>query len=108
MLTKEDMQKFNVTDSSVIKTGKISFKVPNTIQFGNVKGIRVQDIAVLDIIRSNSWDRPIYFASTCSNDSYIGLQNYLRLDGMTYRVVPAQSPVRSDHVARRREPWPPT
>ena len=97
-VSKEDMQKFNVTDSSVIKTGKISFKVPNTIQFGNVKGIRVQDIAVLDIIRSNSWDRPIYFASTCSNDSYIGLQNYLRLDGMTYRVVPAQSPVRSDFV----------
>ncbi|MGA9295752.1 MAG: DUF2723 domain-containing protein, partial [Ignavibacteriaceae bacterium] len=73
-------------------------KVPNTIQYGNVKGIRVQDIAVLDIIRSNSWDRPIYFASTCSNDSYIGLQDYLRLDGMTYRVVPEKSPVKSDFV----------
>ncbi len=50
-VSKEAMKKFDVTDSSVIKSGQISIRVPNTIQFGNVKGIRVQDIAVLDIIR---------------------------------------------------------
>ena len=97
-ISKEDIQKYDVTDSSVIKTGKISFRVPNTIQFGNVKGLRVQDLAVLDIIRSNSWDRPIYFASTCSRDSYIGLDDYLKLDGLTYRVVPQKSPERSDYI----------
>ncbi len=97
-VSKDAIKKFDVTDSSVIKTGVMSFRVPNTIQFGNVKGIRVQDIAVLDIIRSNNWERPIYFASTCSNDSYIGLQDYLKLEGLTYRVVPQKSPERSDYI----------
>lgn len=97
-VSKEAVQKFDVTDSSVIKSGKITFRVPNTIQFGNVKGLRVQDLAVLDIIKSNSWNRPIYFASTCSNDSYIGLQNYLKLEGLTYRVVPQKSPKNSDYI----------
>ena len=97
-ISKGDIQKYDVTDSSVIKTGRISFRVPNTIQFGDVKGLRVQDLAVLDIIRSNSWDRPIYFASTCSRDSYIGLDDYLKLDGLTYRVVPQKSPERSDYI----------
>ena len=53
-ISKEDIQKYDVTDSSVIKNGKISFRVPNTIQFGNVKGLRVQDLAVLDIINQTA------------------------------------------------------
>ena len=97
-VSKADIQKFDVTDSSVIKSGSISFRVPNTIQFGNVKGIRVQDMAVLDIVRSNSWDRPIYFASTCGRDSYIGLDDYLKLEGLTYRIVPQKSPEQTDYL----------
>jgi hypothetical protein len=92
------IKEYGVTDSSVIKNERISFNVPNTIQFGNVKGIRVQDMAVLDIVTSNSWDRPIYFASTCSRDSYIGMDDYLKLEGLTYRFVPQKAPVRSDYM----------
>jgi multisubunit Na+/H+ antiporter MnhG subunit len=97
-VSKEAVKQFDVTDSSVIKNGRISFTMQNTLQFGNVKAIRVQDIAVLDIIRSNSWDRPIYFATTCSQDSYIGLDDYLKLEGIAYRVVPQKSPARSDYL----------
>ena len=49
-----------------------------TLNFGNVKAIRVQDIMVKEIVESNIWERPIYFAVTCSEDSKIGLDDYLK------------------------------
>jgi len=43
---------------------------------------------VKEIIESNNWERPIYFAVTCSEDSKIGLQDYLKMEGMGLRLVP--------------------
>ncbi len=79
---------YNVSDSSVLKQGSITFQMNPTLNFGNVKAIRVQDIMVKEIVESNLWDRPIYFAVTCSEDSKIGLDDYLMMEGMAYRVVP--------------------
>ncbi len=48
-----------------------------------------QDLFILDIIRSNKdWKTPIYFAVTVGRDSYLGLDQYLELEGMAYRLVP--------------------
>jgi hypothetical protein len=79
---------YDVTDSSVLKQGAITFQMKPTLNFGNVKGIRVQDIMVKEIVESNIWVRPVYFAVTCSEDSKIGLDDYLMMEGMAYRVVP--------------------
>ncbi|MFN8352530.1 MAG: DUF2723 domain-containing protein [Flavobacteriales bacterium] len=43
---------------------------------------------VLDILANNDWKRPVYFAVTTGPDSYINLQNYFRLEGLAYRLVP--------------------
>lgn len=43
---------------------------------------------MLDLLANNDWQRPIYFAVTTGPDSYLGLQNYFRLEGLTYRLVP--------------------
>jgi hypothetical protein len=45
-------------------------------------------LAVLSLIASNNWDRPIYFATTVGNDGYYNLQNYFQLEGLAYRLVP--------------------
>ena len=79
---------YNVSDSSVLRQGAITFQLKPTLNFGNVKAIRVQDIMVKEIVESNIWERPIYFAVTCSEDSKIGLDEYLMMEGMSYRVVP--------------------
>jgi hypothetical protein len=79
---------YNVSDSSVLKQGSITFEMKPTLNFGSVKAIRVQDIMVKEIVESNLWERPIYFAVTCSEDSKIGLDEYLMMEGMSYRVVP--------------------
>jgi len=46
------------------------------------------DLAVLDIIVSNNWERPIYFATSSTNENFMGLENYFRLEGFAYRLMP--------------------
>jgi hypothetical protein len=82
------IKKFDVTDTAVIKTGRLSWVMKPSIEMGGVQGIRIQDIVVRDIIQNNTWDRPIYFASTCSPDCFIGLDDYLEAEGLASRLVP--------------------
>lgn len=84
----EVYKKFGVTDTAIIRSGKIDFTMPNTITFGDVKAIKVQDILVHDIIMTNNWERPIYFAVTVSPDSKIGLDNYMWMNGLAWRLKP--------------------
>lgn len=56
--------------------------------------ITKDDLAVLDIIGSNFYDRPIYFATTCKNEKLQGLNDYMQLEGLALRLVPIKT--RSD------------
>lgn len=56
--------------------------------------LRVQDIMILDILRTN-YDRaktptpkPVYFAVTVANSNMIGLRDYLTMEGLVFRVNP--------------------
>jgi len=78
-----------------IKTDSVvSFKMDPTMRYpmdGQVIPlIRVQDFLIYDIIVANQWRRPVYFAITVPEDNRIGIENYLRLEGMVYRVVPSR------------------
>ncbi|HTR82372.1 MAG TPA: DUF2723 domain-containing protein [Bacteroidota bacterium] len=66
----------------------IKFVIPATMQFGSVKALRVQDILVYDIVRTSNWQRPIYFATTDGDDSKIGLQDHLKMEGLAMKLVP--------------------
>lgn len=46
------------------------------------------DLAMFDILAHNNWNRPVYFAASISEDSYIGLDKYLYLEGFAYRLLP--------------------
>ncbi len=82
------MQKFALRDTTVLKEGAITFTMNPTLNYGNVQAVRVQDLMVKEIVEANNWERPIYFAVTCSEDSKIGLSDYLRMEGMAFRLVP--------------------
>ncbi len=49
---------------------------------------QVQDEVILDILRTNRWLRPVYFANTVSTTSQLNLQPYFRFEGKAFRVVP--------------------
>lgn len=53
---------------------------------------RIQDDIILDILKNNDWLRPVYFATTVARESQLNLQNYFRLEGQAYRVVPNEHP----------------
>ncbi|MFH0736803.1 MAG: DUF2723 domain-containing protein [bacterium] len=92
------LTKFAVTDSTIIANKGLSWNLQPTLNFGSFKGLRVQDLAVLDIIKSSNWERPIYYAVTCSDDSKIGLDNYLKMEGLAFKLVPEKRPGRLEFV----------
>jgi hypothetical protein len=49
------------------------------------------DIAVLDVITSNLWERPIYFAVTTQASKFFGLDDYMELEGLALRIMPTRT-----------------
>ncbi len=48
--------------------------------------LRVQDLGVFNIIKSNNWKRPIYFAVTVSTQNKVGLDKHLVMEGLVFRL----------------------
>ncbi len=51
------------------------------------QGLRVQDIMILNIIAANQFRKPIYFAITVPRVNMLNLFDYLRMDGLVYKLV---------------------
>jgi hypothetical protein len=66
------------TDSVV---SEVDFTIPKNALMKN-------ETAILNIIAANKWKRPIYFTSPYDE---LGFQQYLRTDGLTYRLVPVKN-----------------
>ncbi|MDR3666880.1 MAG: DUF2723 domain-containing protein [Ignavibacteriaceae bacterium] len=84
----EVFKQYGTTDTSLIRAGKLTYTMSPTLNYGSVTAIRVQDIMVKEIVEANNWKYPVYFALTCSNDCFDGLDNYLKLEGLAYKLVP--------------------
>lgn len=62
----------------------IYIKLPNAIYKHNM--------IMLDIIRNNNWERPIYFSGgSFDPEDYIWMKDYLQLSGMCYKLVPVKT-----------------
>ena len=76
------------TNDSVVS--ELRFDIPKN-------GLMKNDLALLNIIAANKWKRPIYFTSTQSTG--LGFDQYLRKDGLTYRLIPVMnSYVNTDYM----------
>ncbi|MFY7972601.1 MAG: protein O-mannosyl-transferase family [Flavobacteriales bacterium] len=69
--------------------------IMSSVKWGIVDGrgnprsyITKAQMMVLDMIQTNKWERPIYFAVTTGGDAYIGLERYFQLEGLAYRLTP--------------------
>jgi hypothetical protein len=49
------------------------------------------DLAIMDLLSTNKWDRPVYFSTTVPSTQYKGLEKYFIQEGLTYRVVPVKT-----------------
>ncbi|HLN72518.1 MAG TPA: DUF2723 domain-containing protein [Prolixibacteraceae bacterium] len=68
-------------------------KIVDTIQIdlSDKHYITKDELMVLDMIATNNWVRPIYFAITIGRDKYMNLQDYFQLEGLAYRLVPIKT-----------------
>ncbi|MDJ1503890.1 DUF2723 domain-containing protein [Xanthocytophaga agilis] len=48
------------------------------------------DLIMLDMIANNNWERPIYFNTTLSQSSYLGLREYMQQEGYAMRLLPVR------------------
>jgi hypothetical protein len=55
-------------------------------------------LMMLDLLAHNNWERPVYYVSTTGRETYIGLDNYLRLEGFAYRLVPIRQETDKNQV----------
>ncbi len=56
------------------------------------KGMEKKQLIIFDILATNNWQRPIYFASTLNQDDFMYFKPYLQNEGLAYRLLPAKSP----------------
>ena len=77
------------------KTREVTFPVQSDKQISwTVKptfakqALKVQDMMIMQIINDTDWTSPIYFAVTVSPSNRIGLENYLEMEGLAYRLRP--------------------
>jgi len=73
----------------VIKGELLKTMVPEIRWDINKRNISKNGIMTMDLIESNNWERPVYFAITASRDNYLNLDKYLHREGLAYRLLPA-------------------
>ena len=47
-----------------------------------------QEITILDMLQTNNFERPIYYAVTVSPDQFVNLDKYFEQTGLAYQIVP--------------------
>lgn len=52
--------------------------------------IRKSDMMLLEMINSGHWERPLYISSTVGEEFYPALGKYMQMEGLAYRIVPAE------------------
>lgn len=94
-VSKDILAKFT-NDTNVINSGKMSFTYVGQ-QYRQMENkmiyiYRVQDKLIFDILKTNKFERPLYFSATVGPDVYIGLDDFLVRGGLALRITPVRQP----------------
>jgi hypothetical protein len=50
------------------------------------------DLAIMDLLSTNDWERPVYYSTTVPSSQYKGLEKFFIQEGLAYRVAPINVP----------------
>ncbi len=56
------------------------------------RGLEKKDLAILDLIVNNNWERPIYFNNTSASSVNFNLRRYMVQEGNAFRLLPIRNP----------------
>ncbi|MDR1779809.1 MAG: DUF2723 domain-containing protein [Tannerella sp.] len=83
-----------------VDTGRILKEM--LIDLSGKTAIGKEAITILDMLNTNNWKRPMYYAITVSPDQFVKLDNYLQKTGLAYRIVPInahnESPINTEKM----------
>ncbi len=83
---------FPVDAKQAIKTGTVKAEregeINQRLDITVNRRLTKSELMVLEMLRTNNWNRPIYFAVTVGDDYYLGLNDHFELTGMAYQIVP--------------------
>lgn len=81
-----------VMAAGVIDTADIPFmKKEMMIDLKGKDILGKQELIILDMLQTNNWKRPIYYAITVSPDQFVNLDRYFQQTGMAYKIVPMET-----------------
>ena len=99
--TKQFMLKVNKDD--ILKKGMISQKYANrildTMKWNLGQPYLYKDgLMLLDLLSTNNWNQPIYWATTVASSKYFNLSKFFKIDGLAYQLVPFNTKGRRGYV----------
>ncbi len=88
--------KLKIDSADILKKGIVSEKYKNRIvdemQWSFNQSYLYKDgLMLLDMLATNNWERPIYWAMTVTSSKYFNLEKYFKVDGLTYQLVPVKA-----------------
>ncbi len=98
-----------ITLEDIGENPAVAWEMKNTKNLSGYPVILVQDIMVVHILAANKFKKPVYFAVTVAGSNMLGLdnnrgrgkgKNYLRMDGLAFRVMPYSGP--TDFISHKQ------
>lgn len=90
-LVRFQKQKVQISPPPNSNLSPIIWELEPTLKYGDIGLLRVQDYMIINILEFNRWQRPIYFATTVSPDNKLGLEDYMQIEGLVFRVMPTKA-----------------
>lgn len=86
----------DIDSSQVLETGTVkeknAGKIVDRLTWSiNRNYVTKNDLMVMDLMATNNWERPVYFAITVARENYLNLEKYFQVEGLAYRVVPIEA-----------------
>jgi hypothetical protein len=70
-----------------------------TIDLSDRNYLSKDEMMILDLLATNNWERPIYWAITVGSSKYMNLQDYFQVEGFGYRFVPIKGESSADRMS---------
>lgn len=94
-----NVEKYRKQELYTLKTKKWQFRKENdTLKWRcNKNYLTRADILLLDVIATNKWERPICFTTSFRSTNLLGMQNYLKYDGMVLSLTSHKKDIQNDY-----------
>lgn len=78
-----------IVENQVLSSSHVPYMLPEMkIDLTNKNALGKHELIILDMLQTNNWERPIYYAVTVSSDQYVNLDGYFQQTGLANQIVP--------------------